>query len=165
MPGMSTHEAIVKWRLSGGDFKQGHFSREHTWTFDGGVTLLASAAPSVVPAPYSNAAGVDPEEAFVAAISSCHMLTFLYLAAKRGFEVMSYEDHAVGRMTKNERRVPWVSSVVLDPHVKFGTAQPTVDELAQLHHEAHEKCFIACSVKTEITLKGSEDRAAEPVHP
>ena len=152
---MSTHEAIIEWLLSGEDFKKGQYTREHTWAFDGGVTVLASSSPSVVPVPYSNAAGVDPEEAFVAAISSCHMLTFLHLAARRGFEVTSYRDRAVGNMTKNERRVPWVSSVVLDPQVRFGETQPTADELAQLHHEAHEKCFIACSVKTEITLKGA----------
>jgi organic hydroperoxide reductase OsmC/OhrA len=82
------------------------------------------------------------------------MLTFLWLASKRGFEVKSYDDHAVGKMTKNERRVPWVSHVVLDPRIEFGGTPPTPAELGELHHQAHEQCFIACSVKTEITLKG-----------
>jgi organic hydroperoxide reductase OsmC/OhrA len=152
---MSEHVATIRWQMSGEDFKHGRYTREHTWSFDGGLTVVASSSPSVVPAPFSNAAGVDPEEAFVASISSCHMLTFLWLSSKRGFEVRSYDDHAVGTMTKNERRVPWVSKVVLDPRVEFAGTPPTAEELAQLHHEAHEQCFIASSVKTEITLKGA----------
>jgi organic hydroperoxide reductase OsmC/OhrA len=152
---MSEHEATIRWRFSGGDFKQGQYSREHTWSFDGGATVVASASPSVVKEPYAKPAAVDPEEALVASISSCHMLTFVHFASKRGFEVMSYEDHAVGTMTKNERRVPWVSKVVLDPRVEFAGTPPTAEELAELHHAAHEWCFIAASVKTEITLKGA----------
>src|SRR5256714_12978685 len=105
---MSEHKATVKWTHSQGDFLKGTYSREHTWTFDGGLTVPASPSPSNVPAPYSNPAHVDPEEAFVAAVSSCHMLTFLYLAAKQGFQVDSYEDEAVGAMTKNEKSVPWI---------------------------------------------------------
>lgn len=151
---MSEHLVDLRWRMSGEDFKKGRYTREHSWSFDGGVTLLASSSPTAVPLPFSNPAGVDPEEAFVAAISSCHLLTFLWLASKRGFDVTSYEDHAVGTMTKNERRVPWVSHVVLDPRIEFAGTPPTAEELATLHHDAHEQCFIASSVKTEITVKG-----------
>src|SRR6266516_6368141 len=100
---MSEHKATISWKLTSPDVLKGRYSREHTWTFDGGVTVPASPSPSVVPAPYSNPAHVDPEEAFVAAISSCHMLTFLYLASKQGFQVDSYEDEAVGVTAKNEK--------------------------------------------------------------
>ena len=107
---MSEYKATIKWQRTSPDFPKGNYSREHTWTFDGGVIVPASASPSVVPAPFSNPAHVDPEEAFVAAISSCHMLTFLYLASKQGFQIDSYEDESVGVLTKNEKGVPWVSS-------------------------------------------------------
>src|SRR5437773_11326505 len=98
---MSEHKAIIRWKRTSPDFLKGKYSREHTWTFDGGVTLSASPSPSVVPAPWSNPALVDPEEAYVASISSCHMLTFLYPAGRRGFQIDSYEDEAAGVMTKN----------------------------------------------------------------
>jgi organic hydroperoxide reductase OsmC/OhrA len=151
---MSEHKAIVRWTHTQGDFLKGRYSREHTWTFDGGLTIPASPSPGVVPAPYSNPAHIDPEEAFVSAISSCHMLSFLYLAYRGGFEVMSYEDEAVGRMTKNERGVPWVSSVVLNPRVVYGGGKiPTPEDEERLHHAAHEECFIANSVRTEITVR------------
>src|SRR3974390_1034858 len=100
---MSTHTAIIKWNRSTPDFLKGRYSREHTWTFDGGLTVPASPSPSVVPAPWSNPAHVDPEEAYIASISSCHMLTFLWLASRKGFQVDSYHDEAVGVMAKNER--------------------------------------------------------------
>src|SRR5437762_11987699 len=104
----SEHRARIQWVYSRGDFLKGTYSREHTWTFDGGVTVPASPSPSVVPVPYSNPAYVDPEEAFIAAVSSCHMLTYLYLASKQGFQVDSYRDEAVGEMAKNEKGIPWV---------------------------------------------------------
>src|SRR6516165_8680097 len=100
---MSEHKAIISWKRTGPDFLKGKYSREHTWRFDGGVTVAASSSPSVVPAPWSNAANVDPEEAFVASVSSCHMLTYVFLAYREGFQVDSYEDEAVGVMAKNER--------------------------------------------------------------
>src|SRR5215475_1467130 len=100
---MSEHKAIVRWKLASGDFLKGTYSREHTWSFDGGAIVPASPAPTSVRVPFSNPSNVDPEEAFVAAISSCHMLTYLYIAYKRGFEVISYEDEAIGVMTKNDR--------------------------------------------------------------
>jgi organic hydroperoxide reductase OsmC/OhrA len=151
---MSEHRAIIRWAHAGGDFLKGRYSREHTWTFDGGLTVPASPSPSVVPKPYSNAAHVDPEEAFVAAISSCHMLTFLYVAARAGFEVVSYQDDAVGTMTKNEHGVPWVSTVVLRPRITYaGGSGPDAADEDRLHHAAHEQCFIANSVKTTITVE------------
>lgn len=149
---MSEHTASLRWIRSGADFLRGQFSREHTWTFDGGVTVAASASPSVVPAPWSSPAAVDPEEAFVASIASCHLLTFVWLASRAGFVVESYEDAAVGMLTKNERGVPWISAVTLRPRITWGERQPTAEELAKLHHQAHEQCFIANSVKTEITV-------------
>ena len=151
---MSEHKATIRWKNTGPDFLKGKYSREHTWSFDGGVTVPASAAPSVVPAPWSNPAGVDPEEAFVAAISSCHMLTFVYLAGREGFQVDSYEDEAVGVMAKSEKGVPWVSSVALHPRIAFGGAKlPGAADLERLHHAAHEQCFIAQSIKTEVSVR------------
>ena len=155
---MSEHKATIRWNRTGTDFLKGRFSREHTWSFDGGVTVPASAAPSVVPAPWSNPAGVDPEEAFVASISSCHMLTFVWLASRAGFMVDSYEDDAVGVMTKNERGIPWVSAVTLRPRIVWsGEKQPATADLDHLHHHAHEQCFIANSIKTVVTVAAPKD--------
>jgi organic hydroperoxide reductase OsmC/OhrA len=150
---MSEHRASVRWSFEGSDFRRGKFSRKHEWRFDGGVTLPASSSPSVVPAPWSDPAAVDPEEAFVASISSCHLLTFVWLCSRAGHEVLSYQDDAVGTMTKNERGVPWISRVELHPRIvyKDGTA-PTAAQEAELHHHAHEQCFVAQSVKTEIVV-------------
>src|SRR5271154_1174810 len=108
---MSEHKATIQWSRNGQDFLKGKYSREHTWTFDGGVSVPASSSPSVVPVPWSNPANVDPEEAFVASLSSCHMLTWLYLAGRAGYDVASYRDEAIGVITKNEKGVPWVSAV------------------------------------------------------
>jgi len=156
---MSEHRATIEWTSSAapGDFVKGRYSREHRWTFDGGVIVEASPSPSVVPAPWSNAKHVDPEESFVASISSCHMLTFLFVAAKAGFVVTHYRDAAVGVMTKTAGGVAWISRVTLAPEITYaGDKQPAPDEVARLHHAAHEGCFIANSVKTEIVV-------AEPV--
>jgi organic hydroperoxide reductase OsmC/OhrA len=150
---MSEHRASIRWRYNGGEFRKGRYSRAHTWTFDGGLIVPASPSPGVVPAPWSEPGNVDPEEAFVAAIASCHMLTFLHLASREGFDVKSYEDDAVGTMTKNAHGVPWVSRVVLKPRVAWGASgPPPVDVEKRLHHNAHEQCFIANSVKTVITV-------------
>src|SRR5215468_10347906 len=108
---MAQHKAMIEWKGGTPDFRLGKYTREHTWSFDGGLSVPASAAPNVVPAPYSNPANVDPEEAFVASISSCHMLTFLHVARQAGFQIDSYADEAVGHMTPNEKRIPWVSKV------------------------------------------------------
>ena len=151
---MSEHKATVNWKCTSPDFVKGRYSREHTWRFDGGVVVPASPSPSVVPTPWSNPANVDPEEAYVAAISSCHMLTFLYLAGKEGFQIDSYDDEAVGSMAKNERGVPWVSLVTLHPAVVYGgVKRPSADDVARLHHEAHEQCFIAQSIKTKVAVQ------------
>jgi organic hydroperoxide reductase OsmC/OhrA len=152
---MSDHKATISWRRrTGDDFPKGKYSREHIWTFDGGAVVNASPSPSVVPTPYSNPAFVDPEEAYVASLSSCHMLTFLYLAGRQGFQIDSYDDEAVGHMTKNERGVPWVSTVTLKPKILYsGPKRPTAEEQEHLHHQSHEQCFIANSVKTEIKVE------------
>jgi len=153
---VAEHEAMIRWASSGDGeaFLKGRFSRAHTWTFDGGLTVPASAAPSVIPAPFSDPAGVDPEEAYVAAIASCHMMSFLYVAMRAGFVVERYEDDAVGAIRKNERGVIWVGAVTLRPRIDFGAGtRPTPAEVEQLHHRAHEQCFIANSVKTEITVE------------
>ncbi|HXA81435.1 MAG TPA: OsmC family protein [Opitutaceae bacterium] len=150
---MSEHKATIRWKCTSPDFLKGKYSREHTWSFDGGLTVPASPAPSSVPVPYSNPASVDPEEAFVASVSSCHMLTFLYLAYKQGFQVDSYDDEAVGVMTKNEKGIPWVSSITLYPKIIYsGEKLPAPADEEQLHHAAHEQCFIANSIKTEVTV-------------
>lgn len=153
--GVSKHTATIRWVQTDGDFLKGRYSREHTWTFDGGLTVPASPSPSAVPKPYSNEASVDPEEAFVASLASCHMLTFLFVAMKAGFQVMSYEDEAVGVMAKNERGIPWVSSVVLTPRITYGgEKRPSPEDESRLHHAAHDQCFIANSVKTEVSVQG-----------
>jgi len=150
---MSEHKATIHWQCSGPDFLKGKYSREHTWVFDGGATVAASPSPSIVPAPWSNPACVDPEEAFVAAIASCHMLTFLWLASKQGYQVERYDDEGIGTMTKNDRGVPWISRIALRPQIVWsGDKQPTAAEIDHLHHSAHEQCFIANSVKTEILV-------------
>lgn len=151
---MSQHTATIRWQRGEADFLRGKFSRVHSWTFDGGATVEASAAPSAVPAAYTSTAAIDPEEAFVASLSSCHMLTFLYFAYKQGFQIDRYEDEAVGEMTKGDNGVPWVSTVTLRPKIAYGGEKhPTAAEVQQLHHDAHEKCFIANSVKTHIQVE------------
>ena len=150
---MAEHKATVEWRQTGSEFLKGRYSREHTWAFDGGATVPASPSPAVVPVPWSNPALVDPEEAFVASLASCHMLTFLWLAGRQGFMVESYRDEAVGVLTKNERGVPWVSVVTLKPVIVWsGEKRPTPADIEKLHHDAHEQCYIANSVKTKIVV-------------
>src|SRR6201987_3468367 len=147
---MSEHKATLKWERGGAEFSYQKYPRDHIWSFDGGHTMTATASPAYL----GNPANVDPEEAFVASLSSCHMLTFLYLAGRKGFQVDSYDDEAVGVITKNERRIPWVSTVTLNPRLVFsGTKLPTRAEQEHLHHESHEQCFIANSVKTEVIVK------------
>lgn len=151
---MSSHTATIRWQNTGPDFLQRRYSREHTWHFDGGAVVPGSASPHIVPAPWSNAASVDPEEAFIASVSSCHMLWFLHIALDAGFEPASYEDHAEGVMTKNERGKLWISRVTLRPQIVWkGTKQPSTEEVAHLHHIAHEECFIANSIKTEVVIE------------
>jgi organic hydroperoxide reductase OsmC/OhrA len=150
---MASHKATILWTGDGADFTKGRFSRAHRWSFDGGITIEGSSSPSVVPVPLSKAEAVDPEEAFVASLASCHMLTFLYHAARKGFTVTRYEDQAEGTLAKNDKGKFYVAKVVLSPKIAFGgDKQPSAAELADLHHQAHEDCFIANSVITEVVV-------------
>ncbi|MDP2559743.1 OsmC family protein [Psychrobium sp. 1_MG-2023] len=150
---MAEYRASILWqRASDEQYTDRKYSRAHQWQFDGGATIEASSSPHIVPLPYSSAEGVDPEEAFIASLSSCHMLFFLDFAAKAGWVVDSYTDHAIGVMDKDHMGMMSMSEVTLRPKVVFSTAkEPCVEQLEQLHHQAHQHCFIANSVKTEVT--------------
>lgn len=151
---MSTHTSIVHWQRGNADFAGGHYSRRHEWHFDGGAVVAASPSPAVVPAPWSDPAGVDPEEAFVAAISSCHMLWFLSLAAGRGHVVDRYEDEAIGTMARIAPGRQAITDVVLRPRIDYADGYaPDAAAEAALHEAAHERCFIANSVKTAIRVE------------
>lgn len=151
---MSAYTARVVWQRNQAPFTDNRYSRAHEWVFDGGVTVPASASPHVVPTPMSEPANVDPEEAFVVALSSCHMLFFLSFAARQGYVVDAYADDAVGHMEKdgNDR---WVmTKVTLRPQIHFsGERIPDAAQIDALHHEAHTSCFLANSVKTEIAVE------------
>lgn len=151
---MSEHIATVSWQRNGQDFLKGKYSRGHVWKFDGGAEIPASPSPHVVPAPMSVEENVDPEEAFVASLSSCHMLFFLYLAGKARLVVDEYVDEAVGIMAKNEEGRMAITKVTLRPRIVFSPeTQPDRKQLEELHHQAHELCFIANSVKTDVETK------------
>lgn len=151
---MSEHTATVIWQRGDQPFTDNAYSRGHKWEFDGGATVPASASPDVVPLPMSVAENVDPEEAFVASLASCHMLYFLSIAAKRGYVIDSYTDAAIGYMGKNEEGRTAITKVILDPKVSFvGEKKPTTAELEKLHHRSHELCFIANSVRTEVITR------------
>lgn len=149
---MAEYTVQLEWQLGTQEqFTAQRYSRRHTLRFDGGVELLASSSPSVVPLPWSDAGGVDPEEMFVAALASCHMLWFLSLAAGQGHTVQHYEDDAVGHMARNAEGRMAMTQVTLRPRVRFGAMNaPDATALQALHHRAHEECFIASSVKTEV---------------
>ena len=151
------YRATVKWqRAADATFTDQRYSRAHSWSFDGGITVPGSSSPHSVRLPYSVAEAIDPEEALVAALSSCHMLTFLYVAAKQGYVVDAYVDEAIGVMTKNEHGKFWVSKVTLHPAITFsGDKRPTAEALEHLHHLAHEECYIANSVKSEVAVEGT----------
>jgi len=146
---MSEHVADVSWVRGEHEFTYQTYSRDHEWRFDGGVTVPGSANPAYLGSP----AGVDPEEAFVAALSSCHMLTFLALAAKKRLVVDSYDDHAVGLMAKNADGRLAITQVTLRPRIVFAGPAPDAATLDKLHHLSHQECFIANSVTTEITVE------------
>jgi organic hydroperoxide reductase OsmC/OhrA len=147
-------EAKLEWQRKGQPFLDQKYSRAHEWIFDGGLRVPASSSPLSVPLPMSNADSVDPEEALVAAASSCHMLFFLSIAAKRGHTVESYSDHAVGLLEKDKQGRMSMTNITLRPNIVFaGTAWPGEEEIAAIHHESHEKCYIANSLKTEITVE------------
>lgn len=150
---MSTYTATITWKSDSPEtFTKQRYTRGHTWAFDGGVTVPASSSPHVVPR-FSEEAAVDPEEALVASAASCHMLTFLYLAAKAGFNVASYTDNAVGEMASLEDGRQWVATIALDPQMTWIGDEPTSEQLASLHHNAHKECYIANSIKSEVTIK------------
>ena len=150
---MNRYQVTVRWQRENDKFIDNKYSRKHSWHFDGGIEIQASASPHIVPEPYSESAAIDPEEAFVASISSCHMLWFLSLAAQEGLVIERYEDQAEGIMQKNKQGKLAITEVILKPVVAFGQANnPSLKLLDSLHKKAHDRCFIAHSVKTEITI-------------
>jgi organic hydroperoxide reductase OsmC/OhrA len=152
-----TYKARISWQKRSSEiFTDNKYSRAHTWIFDGGLEVPASASPHVVPLPLSDETAVDPEEAFVAAVSSCHMLFFLSLAAAQNYLVLTYEDNAEGEMTRNEEAKLYMSSITLHPSILFSDdRKPTDEVIAELHHASHEKCFIANSIKTVVHVAHS----------
>ena len=148
---MATATATIEWQRGDAVFTDNRYSRAHQWVFDGGVTVPASSSPEIVRPPLSDPSAVDPEEAFVASLSSCHMLWFLHLARDGGFVVERYRDEAVGELGKDANGNVAMTVVTLRPRVLFGSERlPTEAEIDQLHHRAHDACFIANSVKTEV---------------
>lgn len=148
---MTKYTAEILWQRGKQDFLGNRYSRRHLMRFDGGAEVTGSSSPHSVPLPMSDAAAVDPEEAFVASLSSCHMLWFLAIAAKRKFCVDRYADAAVGVMARNAEGKMAMIVVTLRPEVVFsGERLPTREQIGQMHHEAHEECFIANSVRTEV---------------
>ena len=152
---MSEYGAVIRWQKAENEaFSDNQYSRGHTWEFDGGVIVPASSSPHVVPLPLSVEENVDPEEAFIAALSSCHMLTFLGIAAKLKYVIESYVDDAIGVLEEDESGRSSVTKVTLRPDIVFsGTKVPTAKQLDKPHHFAHKNCFIANSVKTEIVIR------------
>ncbi len=144
--------ARIAWQ-SDGEFASGRYSRRHQWGFDGGTLVVASSSPDVVPVPMSDPAGVDPEEALVASVASCHMLWFLSLAHDAGLVVDSYVDEAEGMMGRIAPGRLALTRIALRPAIAFSGRQPSETELDALHHEAHERCFIANSLKTEVVVE------------
>jgi organic hydroperoxide reductase OsmC/OhrA len=151
---MTEHTAKILWLRGDQPFLDNRYSRRHVIQLDGGLEIPASSSPHNVPLPYSDESAADPEELLVAALSNCHMLWFLAIAAKHNFCVDYYEDNAVGEMAKNAKNKLFLAEVTLNPNVKFsGTKTPTIEELELLHHTAHEECFIANSVLTNVIIK------------
>ena len=151
---MASYTATIDWTLAeGDDFAAGRYSRAHTLTFDEGVTVPGSASPHVVRAPFSVEAAVDPEEAFVASLSACHMLWFLHLAREAGLSVASYRDEAEGLMAKNDNGKLAMTKVTLRPYIVFKDNQPSPRQVDDLHHRAHDECYIANSVKTDVAVE------------
>lgn len=149
---MSEHRATISWKRSSADFTYDSYNRDHVWHIDGGIDVPASSAPEF----RGTMARVDPERALVASLSSCHMLTFLAIAARKRLVVDAYEDAASGVMTKNAKGKLFVSHCTLRPKIVWGGPPPSAEEIGKLHHLAHEECFIANSVLTEITVEPQE---------
>ena len=149
---MGEHRVTVEWEADGA-FASGCYSRAHRWRFDGGAVVAGSSSPHVVPEPMSDAAAVDPEEALVASVSSCHMLWFLDLARRAGLDVASYRDAAVGTVARNDEGRMAMTRIVLRPEIAFAGRVPDAAEVERLHHQAHESCFIANSLRTEVVVE------------
>jgi organic hydroperoxide reductase OsmC/OhrA len=148
---MGIYTATIRWHRNEAIFTDKRYSRAHVWEFDGGCTVPGSSSPQIVPLPFSDASAVDPEEAFVASLSSCHMLCFLSIAAKRGFVVDSYRDEAQGVMEKCSTGKLSITVVTLRPDVKFSSDTiPLASDIHAMHHQAHDECFIAASIKTDV---------------
>jgi len=159
---MSVHVAIISWARGEAAFTDRQYDRRHLWSFDGGAEVAAAASPANVRVPLTDPAGVDPEEAFAAAVSSCHMLWFLDLAARAGFRVDTYVDHVEAHCSKNAEGRDWVDRVILRPEVVFSGDRPVTEEdVDHLHHQAHQACHIANSVRSEIVVDGSFWNASE----
>jgi len=154
---MHRYTATIDWQREGDDFRRGRYSRAHHWRFDGGIRVAASASPLVVPLPFSSAQAIDPEEALVVAAASCHMLSFLHVAARRGFVVERYEDEAEGLMEKIAGGRYAITRITLRPRILFAQDQqpPTGEELSALHHAAHEECYIANSIRAEVVVEAT----------
>ena len=148
-----THAATIEWTRGDAPFIDAKYSRAHRWLFDGGAVVRGSSSPHVVPAPQSDPAAVDPEEAFVASLASCHMLWFLAIAAKRRFVVDAYRDEASGVMARNAEGRLAMTEVRLRPVVRFSGKVPTQAEHADMHERAHHECFIAASVRTDVRVE------------
>lgn len=163
---MSEYTVVVSWLRHGVTFCDKCYSRKHSWTFDGGTQVPASASPHIVPVPLSDPTGVDPEEAFVAALSSCHMLWFLSIACRRGFVVDRYDDRAVGVMEKDSEARMAMTRVTLRPNVSFsGRHRPTEQVFDAMHHEAHAECFIANSVKSQVQCEPTMENSSSVESP
>ena len=159
---MGDHLSTVSWRRGDATFTDLRYGRAHEWRFDGGAVVPASASPHHVHGPYTDPSAVDPEEAFVAALSSCHMLSFLWVAARRGFVVDEYVDDAVGHMGPNAKGHDAITRVVLRPRIRFsGPSLPSDAEVERLHHEAHEICFLANSVTTTIDVESARTESGD----
>jgi organic hydroperoxide reductase OsmC/OhrA len=150
---MSNYSATIEWTRKDAVFTDNKYSRAHHWHFDGGVSVLASSSPKVVPLPLSIEKAVDPEEAFIASVASCHMLWFLSIAAKKKFCIESYTDRATGVMQKNANGKLAITEITLNPFVQFiGEIVPNAETILDMHHKAHDECFIANSILTEIKI-------------
>jgi organic hydroperoxide reductase OsmC/OhrA len=150
------YHATVTWRRAeDADFGKGRYSRGHVWRFDGGIEVKAAASPLIVPRSLTPEDAVDPEEALVASLSSCHMLTFLDIARRAGFVIESYEDKAVGLLERNTAGHLWMSKLTLRPQIAWGGAPPSAEELDRLHHDAHDNCIVANSVMTEVRVQST----------
>lgn len=148
-----SYTATIHWQRDGQNFGDNRYSRAHEWRFDGGVVVPGSPDPKGVPPPMSRLDAVDPEEALVASVSSCHMLFFLALASKKGFVIDSYTDDPIGVMTKNERGKFYISAVTLKPRIVWsGDKKPGPEDIHRIHERAHDECYIANSLKGEVTV-------------